>query len=87
MACYYVYVLANPEGETYVGQTNDLDRRVAQHNAPDFRGTLHTTRHRGPWHLIHTEECTSRSEAMRREEQLKSGGGRRFIRSLLEGGC
>ena len=85
---YYVYVLVNPEGKTYVGQTQDLSQRIAQHNDPDFHGTLHTKRHRGPWQLIHRQEVASRSEAMRRERQLKSGGGRRFVRSLLErAGC
>ena len=45
---YHVYVLLNPDGKTYIGQTNDLERRLAQHNEPDFRGTLHTQRHQGP---------------------------------------
>jgi len=29
-----VYVLVNPEGKTYVGQTADLERRLAEHNDP-----------------------------------------------------
>ena len=86
---FHVYVLVNPNGETYVGQTNNLQLRLAEHNNPDFEGTLHTKRHAGPWRLVHTEECGSRSRAMERERQLKSGGGRRFIQSLLNGrvGC
>ena len=38
----------NPQGEIYIGQTSDLNRRLAQHNDPDYRGTLHTKRHVGP---------------------------------------
>jgi predicted GIY-YIG superfamily endonuclease len=52
-------------GETYIGQTSDLERRLMQHNDPDYRGTLHTKRRKGPWELIHKEEYETRSEAMR----------------------
>lgn len=86
---FFVYVLANAGGATYVGQTSDLQARVAEHNDPGCTLTLHTKRHVGPWRLIYHEECQSRKDAMKREKQLKSGAGRRFIRSLLDGasGC
>ena len=85
---FFVYVLVNPDGKTYVGQTSDLDKRLKQHNDPDCHLTVHTKRHRGPWKQLHAEICDTRQEAMKRERQLKSGGGRRFIRSLVEkGGC
>ncbi|MFO7956105.1 MAG: GIY-YIG nuclease family protein [Candidatus Brocadiia bacterium] len=86
---FQVYVLVNPDGETYVGQTSDLPRRLQQHNDPACDLTLHTQRHTGPWRLLYSEQCKSRRTAMRRERQLKSGGGRRFILKLLreEGGC
>ena len=83
----FVYVLVNPEGKTYVGQTNDLERRVAQHNDPHCKGTLHTKRHKGPWKLIHQECLESRAEAMRRERELKSGKGRDWIKRELLDGC
>ena len=84
---FSVYVLVNPEGKTYVGQTNDLQRRLSQHNDPAYSGTLHTKRHRGPWRLVHTEEYATRSEAMRRERELKTGKGREWIKRELLGGC
>ena len=80
---YWVYVLLNPEGKTYIGQTNDLPRRVHQHNDPEFHGTLHTKRHPGPWQVVYQEEHASRGEAMRRERELKSGGGRAWVREQL----
>ena len=82
---YHVYVLLNPDGKTYIG--HDLERRLAQHNEPDFRGTLHTKRHRGPWRLIHSEAYPTRGEAMGRERELKSGKGREWIQLQLLGGC
>ena len=82
---YWVYVLVSETtGETYVGQTEDLDRRLREHNDPDCTGTLHTKRHAGPWRLMYSEPCSTRSAAMKREKQLKSGSGREFIRSLLD---
>ena len=84
---FFVYILLNPEGKTYVGQTADLDQRLAQHNDPDCRLTLHTKRHTGSWRLLHSEVFPSRSAAMHRERELKSGKGREWIRRVLLRGC
>jgi len=84
---FFVYVLLNPPGKTYVGQTADIERRVAQHNDPQCRLTLHTKRHIGPWRLLHSEEFSTRSAAMRREKELKSGKGRDWIQRELLNGC
>jgi len=84
---FCVYVLCNPQGHTYVGQTSDLERRLAEHNDPNCRLTLHTKRRPGPWRLLHSEEFSSRSAAMQRERELKSGKGREWIRRTLLCGC
>jgi putative endonuclease len=84
---FHVYVLANAAGAIYIGQTADLERRVAQHNDPEFRGTLHTKRHPGPWTLLWSEQYQTRSSAMKRERELKTGKGREWIRRQLAGGC
>jgi putative endonuclease len=86
MYCF-VYVLANPRDRIYVGHTNDLSRRLREHNDPEFRGTLYTKRHPGPWRVIHQEQHPTRSAAMRRERELKSSRGRDWIRQRLAGGC
>jgi putative endonuclease len=82
-----VYVLLNPEQEIYIGQTNQLAIRLAQHNDPEYRGTLHTKRRAGPWTLVHQEGFATRAEAMRREQELKTSRGRDWIRRHLVGGC
>jgi len=84
---YYVHVLINGEGKTCVGHAKDLQRRVAQHNDPEFRGTLHTKRHRGPWRLVHSESFQSCSEAVRRERELKTGKGRQWLKGEVLRGC
>jgi predicted GIY-YIG superfamily endonuclease len=52
---FTVYVLrSETTGKTYVGQTNDLPKRVAQHNDPNLRLTLYTKRNAGPWVVVHS---------------------------------
>ena len=84
---YCVYVLVNACGGTYVGQTSDLARRLAQHNDPANHLSMHTKRRPGPWILLHVESFSTRADAMRREKELKSGKGRDFISHLKAGGC
>jgi len=68
-----------------VGQTIDVETRLKQHNGS---GVEHlgkfTAQNKGPWVLVHTEKFTTRSEALRREKQLKSFRGREFIRNLIK---
>jgi putative endonuclease len=84
---FFVYILLNPEGKAYVGQTANLNLRVAQHNDPECRLALHTKRHPGPWRLLHSETISSRRAAMHRERELKSGKWREWIRRELLRGC
>ena len=63
----------------YVGFTNNLDKRVFQHN----NGRERTTRPYAPFKLIYTEKCESRLAAREREKYLKSGSGKEFLKSLL----
>jgi predicted GIY-YIG superfamily endonuclease len=35
---FFVYIVLNPDGKTYVGQTADLDRRLAQHTTTPIPG-------------------------------------------------
>jgi putative endonuclease len=84
---FWVYVLMNPQGKIYTGQTSDLSRRLSQHNDPNYRGTVHTKRHPGPWRLVYQEAFGSRGEAMGRERELKSSRGRDWIRQKFGSGC
>ena len=79
---YWIYALYSERfDKIYVGQTNDITRRLFEHNF-SIENSSWTKSYR-PWNLIYSEEVSSRIEAMKRERQLKSGGGRRFLRSLL----
>ena len=76
---YWVYVpRSDSANRRYVGQTDDLERRLSRHNA----GLVFATAPYRPWRLVHSEQLQSRSEAMRRERFLKSGKGRQFLDQL-----
>jgi putative endonuclease len=82
-----VYALLNPQNEIYIGQTSNLEDRLTQHNDLNYRRTLHTKRHPGPWTLVYKEQFGTRAEAMRRERELKSSRGRNWVRHHIHGGC
>ena len=77
----FVYVLGSHHmgrAITYVGWTNDVARRLAQHNA----GTgARSTRGR-VWVLLHSESFATRNEAMSREWHLKRD--RAFRKQLIQ---
>ncbi|MFZ2804176.1 MAG: GIY-YIG nuclease family protein [Patescibacteria group bacterium] len=78
---FWTYVLQNPQGKLYIGQTSDLDKRLAAHNQGN---TGYTTNIGGPWNLVYKELYQTRSEAMKREKELKTGKGRDFIKRALQ---
>ena len=66
---FYVYVIySNKLGKYYIGQTNDLKRRIAEHIA----GKSTYTSRANDWVMVYYEAFRSRSLAMRREKRLKS---------------
>lgn len=64
----YTYILECSDGTYYCGWTNDLEKRIASHNA----GTgAKYTRTRRPCNLIYFEEYETKEEAMSREWHIK----------------
>ncbi len=64
----YTYILRCADGSLYTGWTNDLDRRLAAHNA----GTgAKYTRSRRPVELVYCETFATKEEAMARERAIK----------------
>jgi putative endonuclease len=68
MRVFYVYILASYKGGTlYIGVTNDIARRLAEHR----EGKASFTARYGVHRLVHVEEYATADEAIRREKQLK----------------
>jgi len=80
MNMYYVYVIKSAEGRYYIGSTQDVEKRLKQHNAPANRGW--TNRFTG-WVEVYREECETRLEARRRERELKKSRGTKKYRELV----
>jgi putative endonuclease len=81
---YWVCVLENAHGRLYVGSTDDLSRRVTEHNSPEKVGSKYTHKH-GPWRLVWSEEHQTRSSAVRREKAIKRMKSAVWIRGKLLG--
>jgi len=78
---YTVYILHSPRyNKIYIGFTSDLETRLLSHNELGTKG--YTVKFR-PWKLLHTEEFITKAEAMKREQELKSGRGRDWIHTHL----
>ena len=65
---YFVYLLRCSDGTLYTGCTNNLDRRLAAHNAG--KGAKYT-RSRRPVALVDWAQAADRSAALRRESAIK----------------
>ena len=77
---YFVYVLQSDiDKYFYTGYTNDLNKRLEQHNL----GLVASTKRRRPFKLIYWEGCLSQQDATKREKYLKSGNGKIYLRNRL----
>lgn len=65
---FYVYLLRCADGTLYCGYTNDVQKRVAAHN--EGKGAKYTM-HRRPVEVVYTEEFATKSEALKRECEIK----------------
>jgi putative endonuclease len=78
---YYVYVLqSETDRDLYVGYTDDLKKRLNDHN----KGKVPSTKNRTPLKLVYYEACLNQQDATKRENYLKTTWGRRYINSRLE---
>jgi len=81
---FWVYVLQNPAGKFYVGQTDNVPARLANHNRTNNLSGKYT-RKNGPWTLVWSELHPSRTSAMAREREIKRWKSAKTIRLQLLG--
>ncbi len=78
---FYVYVMQSKKSHGwYTGSTNDLRKRLSQHNTGGSTWTKRGT----PWNLIYYEACLNGEDAGSREKYLKSGMGKRYLKNRLK---
>ena len=66
---YFTYILEFADKSLYVGSTNNLERRVKQHN--ESKWGAHYTKIRRPVALLYSEKFATLKEARRRENEIK----------------
>lgn len=66
---YFVYILECTDGTLYIGSTNNLEKRLREHN--NLKSGAHYTKIRRPVTLKYSEPQASLSEARKRESELK----------------
>ncbi len=64
----YTYILECKDGSYYTGWTNDIKKRIADHNSG--KGAKYT-RGRGPVKLVYLEISDTKEAAMKREAAIK----------------
>ncbi len=78
---YYTYVLESQKSKRwYTGYTNDLRRRVTEHNNNE---SIYTNK-RGPYKLIYYEACRNTKDVKARELYLKTTMGKRYLKNRLK---
>jgi putative endonuclease len=74
---YFTYVIFSGKfNKIYIGSSSDPQSRLLSHNDPRNKGW---TKRYQPWELVYTEQFDNKTDGLRREKQLKSGNGRKFI--------
>ena len=78
---FWVYILSCADGSYYTGHTDNLEQRVAVHQAGGYQGY---TSSRLPVNLAWSQECGTREEALSAEMQIK-GWGRKKKAAMIKG--
>jgi predicted GIY-YIG superfamily endonuclease len=81
MQPFHLYILRCSDGSYYVGHTDDLDVRIAQHQSGELPGYTST---RLPVELVFATDFPSRDDALQREFQVK-GWSRAKKEALIRG--
>jgi putative endonuclease len=80
---YYCYILYSEKlDKYYIGSTGDLEGRLQRHNTSNH-GFTSTGK---PWLMKYSESFETKSEALKRELQIKRRKSRNAIEELISGG-
>jgi len=78
---FYTYVLKSLSSDHhYIGQTDNLKKRLDYHN----HGRVRWTSNYVPWKIIYFEEFPTRELSLQREKYLKSHAGRNWLKMKIK---
>ncbi len=77
---YTLYILYSESYDRfYVGYTNDIERRLAEHNRKKGKFTDAGI----PWKLVYSETFSQKKAAMAREKSIKSRKSKNLIKEII----
>jgi putative endonuclease len=77
---YYTYIIYSPSlDKYYVGYTQNLELRIERHNSSWGKFTSSGI----PWKLVYSESFAKKSEAIKRENEIKKKRSRKYIERLI----
>lgn len=77
---YFVYIIQSQNDKSYyIGSTSNIEQRVIAHNT----GKSVYTKKKMPWMLQYFAEYPSKSEALKREKQIKNWKSKKAIEKLI----
>ena len=80
---WYVYIIYSKKIDRYyIGHTDDLKWRMERHNS----GWGKYTKRGIPWELKYYEQYKTKSEAIKREKEIKKKKSRKYIEALIHAG-
>ena len=78
---YTTYILQSEQDNSYyIGQTEDIEKRLEYHN----KGLSKYTSTKTPWKIVYFEEFETRKEAIQRELFLKKQRNKAFYNRLIK---
>ena len=77
---HFVYILYSEKASRYyIGSTSNPEERIQRHNA----GATPSTKNGRPWKIVYSEICSSKTEALKRENYLKRMKSRLYLEDLI----
>ena len=78
---WYVYIIYSSRIDRYyVGFTENLITRLERHNS----GWGKYTERGIPWVMVHSEKYLTKTEALKREHEIKKSKSRKYIEKLIK---
>ena len=68
---HYVYFVKDSNNNLYIGQTDNIERRLSEHNSKSSKSAKFVRDNFDACKLVYFEKFESRTEAMHRELQIK----------------
>ncbi|MDD3066414.1 MAG: GIY-YIG nuclease family protein [Candidatus Gracilibacteria bacterium] len=79
---FYTYIIHSEiKNKYYIGYTSNITERIRKHNSKSTQ----TTKVISDWKLAYSEEYNSKTEAIKREKQIKKWKSRKMLENLIAG--